>query len=863
MRIKNIELVNYVGIYNGIGKSKVSFSFSDDPIIVIRGDNGSGKSTLLRALNPFPDDSREIIPGRDGAKYITYIKDGKEINICIKYISTPKVMKKNMYIIIDGKDINPSGNISSGKEFIMELFGIDSQFLYLTGISSEDRGIADKKPAERKRFINSILDNIDAYNGFYKILSKKSALYNNLIQSVNDKINRISSKIEYSDFKRKLEEINEKILLETNIHDDAVGKLAIIEHKLYELKDTENAIKNVELKIKDIDNKIWMLENKSKEIENSIPDKYREYCFIKDDNAKLMEIKESLYQKWALVNESLKMTLSNIKDLNTSIIKDKAYIDQFNTTEDIEAMLKMTEEKLDSYQNYMKTIKDSLNEKQKKYFSYNLPDVGYTFALANDNFENMKNNIDFPTELLKNKLQYNGREKIEKCRKKINNISTKLDDVKYRYNLISKIKGDNKSVIPKECNLTQCPFYALSDFSHIDSLAIEYKATTDVYNNILAELKEAELLLKVQEYFNKTVSIIKSNTVAMGIIEKYYGIQLEKDIAENPWVLEDVLNILSDIAVAKEQFRVYSQYETEYYKTKISYDSIKSKASNIPIVLERLKESKEKLHNYMEQSSKYQKEKEQLEQENAEITETITKNSNYMRNKDEHDKVLNELRSTLKEEQSVMESKSIISDYKREREELLNIISEKKENISFLNNRFNEVKNYENLINEYRREHDELIRWYDKVETVKKYTSPTTGIQTVYMNAFMNNVIITVNHLLELLFDGRFYLTEFIINENEFRIPCYGNGLVNDDISSMSTSQICMLGMVISFAILYNSSKTYNIIKLDEIDGGLDNNNRIGFINVLTRLTELIHCEQCFIISHNEEFITNNYIEMR
>lgn len=863
MRIKNIELVNYVGIYNGIGKSKVSFSFSDDPIIVIRGDNGSGKSTLLRALNPFPDDSREIIPGRDGAKYITYIKDGKEINICIKYISTPKVMKKNMYIIIDGKDINPSGNISSGKEFIMELFGIDSQFLYLTGISSEDRGIADKKPAERKRFINSILDNIDAYNGFYKILSKKSALYNNLIQSVNDKINRISSKIEYSDFKRKLDEINEKILLETNIHDDAVGKLAIIEHKLYELKDTENAIKNVELKIKDIDNKIWMLENKSKEIENSIPDKYREYCFIKDDNAKLMEIKESMYQKWALVNESLKMTLSNIKDLNTSIIKDKAYIDQFNTTEDIEAMLKMTEEKLDSYQNYMKTIKDSLNEKQKKYFSYNLPDVGYTFALANDNFENMKNNINFPTELLKNKLQYNGREKIEKCRKKINNISTKLDDVKYRYNLISKIKGDNKSVIPKECTLTQCPFYALSDFSHIDSLAIEYKATTDVYNNLLAELKEAELLLKVQEYFNKTVSIIKSNTVAMSIIEKYYGIQLEKDITENPWVLEDVLNILSDIAVAKEQFRVYSQYETEYYKTKISYDSIKSKAFNIPIVLERLKESKEKLHNYMEQSSKYQKEKEQLEQENAEITETITKNSNYMRNKDEHDKVLNELRSTLKEEQSVMESKSIISDYKREREELLNIISEKKENISFLNNRFNEVKNYENLINEYRREHDELIRWYDKVETVKKYTSPTTGIQTVYMNAFMNNVIITVNHLLELLFDGRFYLTEFIINENEFRIPCYGNGLVNDDISSMSTSQICMLGMVISFAILYNSSKTYNIIKLDEIDGGLDNNNRIGFINVLTRLTELIHCEQCFIISHNEEFSTNNYIEMR
>ena len=140
------------------------------------------------------------------------------------------------------------------------------------------------------------------------------------------------------------------------------------------------------------------------------------------------------------------------------------------------------------------------------------------------------------------------------------------------------------------------------------------------------------------------------------------------------------------------------------------------------------------------------------------------------------------------------------------------------------------------------------------LEAVRYYLSPTTGIQTVFMRTYMGNIILKANELLSLIFNGQFIIQPFVINEAEFRIPCLGNGLLNDDISSMSTSQICMISMILSFAILSNSSTDYNILKLDEIDGGLDTENRIQFIGLLKQLIAMVGCEQCFLISHNMEY---------
>ena len=74
----------------------------------------------------------------------------------------------------------------------------------------------------------------------------------------------------------------------------------------------------------------------------------------------------------------------------------------------------------------------------------------------------------------------------------------------------------------------------------------------------------------------------------------------------------------------------------------------------------------------------------------------------------------------------------------------------------------------------------------------------------------------------------------------------------------MSTAQICMISMILSFALLRSTSNNYSIIKLDEIDGGLDANNRLNFVSVLSQLMSMLSYEQCIMISHNSEIAMYN-----
>ena len=64
--------------------------------------------------------------------------------------------------------------------------------------------------------------------------------------------------------------------------------------------------------------------------------------------------------------------------------------------------------------------------------------------------------------------------------------------------------------------------------------------------------------------------------------------------------------------------------------------------------------------------------------------------------------------------------------------------------------------------------------------------------------------------------------------------------------------------MILSFSLLYHSSTKYNIIKLDEIDGPLDQNNRLFFSDVLNNIMDIMGTEQCIMISHNAELQVDN-----
>ena len=162
------------------------------------------------------------------------------------------------------------------------------------------------------------------------------------------------------------------------------------------------------------------------------------------------------------------------------------------------------------------------------------------------------------------------------------------------------------------------------------------------------------------------------------------------------------------------------------------------------------------------------------------------------------------------------------------------------------------------MLQEY---YDELNMYkskYEKIEFIKKYSSPNKGIQTLFINMYMNTTLKLANELIQIIFNGDYVILPYVINDNEFRIPVGRNGIANDDISSLSTAEVSMISMIISFVLMHQSASKYNIASLDEIDGGLDNHNRIKFVYLIDQIMSILGMEQLILISHNNELNMND-----
>ena len=152
MRYLRATFKNYIGFFNGMGLYKVDIDLSKctHNIVLIQGCNGSGKSTLLFHLNPFPDGSTSFIPDKTAEKDLVLSHEGDTYTIQIISPADLKGRKTTKaFIQKNGIELNENGNISSYKDIIFSEFELDSNYISLSRLSSTDRGLGDKTPAER------------------------------------------------------------------------------------------------------------------------------------------------------------------------------------------------------------------------------------------------------------------------------------------------------------------------------------------------------------------------------------------------------------------------------------------------------------------------------------------------------------------------------------------------------------------------------------------------------------------------------------------------------------------------------------------------------------------------------------------
>ena len=874
MKLLSIRLENYIGIYNGRGDNilEVDLSQSTSNIVIIRGSNGSGKSTLLKALSPLQDDNTAIIPGMEGKKTLRYLYNGEVYEILyvhpVKNDGSRGQVKMQVYKGMNRVELNPTWNVTSGKDIIFDLFNLDANFLTLSQLSSEDRGLADKKPAERKKFVNSIINGIEVYNNMYKVITKKYSTFKNMINTISSKIRQIGN---IEELNARFINISKQVEDVSSERDKAVIEASKIDAEIGILTRDNNLEEYYKINEEIRDNIDYISASKSQVIDLSKGELSSENLYeLKDIIDNSLRTFDKDISKWkseeAVANAKIE-SISREKDeafnsLQTKITKRGTLLDGGFSDSDL-TLYKETKAKIAELENDINSLNSSIKNLSEAEALVNAMEmiVPVLDSLYNGlDATTKKEKYDFVKTTLDNDGKYVDQTvELSRTYNEVSRTVGELESEVLAYEILFD-KAKSLALRPKECNIDDCSFVK-------EAIEASSKHPEKRINDINKEISESKTLLKSLEKdiesYKELYDFNKRFTNLHGMVLSFRKL-LEKspvDYIIDPYQLLASLDHMEKLMIDFNQIRGIFNIIT----TKSNYEEI----------IESLKEP----------AAKYEANKaliDELDSDIASLKDKLTTIDNrLMAEKDAISETVTDISLTEFKIEVYTKCKSLVDEcigLDTRNEELqaqINSLSdialkvktldarmaEAKSRADRLNNDLNAILNERDkiasnktLLEDYIRDLDLYNKNFSILETIRYYLSPTTGIQTVFMRTYMGNIILKANELLSLIFNGQFIIQPFVINEAEFRIPCLGNGLVNDDISSMSTSQICMISMILSFAILSNSSTDYNILKLDEIDGGLDTENRIQFIGLLKQLISMVGCEQCFLISHNMEY---------
>lgn len=853
MLLKRLKLVNYGGIYNGMGLYEIEIDFTKcrHRIVLIKGDNGSGKSTIESALKPLPDDNASFISGKNAYKEIEYYDELTNIIYYIRYVheykNSSRTSKGYFYKTLPNGntiDMNPSGNISSCRELINEELELDSNYIALTQLSNTKRGIADLRPSDRKKFVNGILSSTDVYNTMYKTLSKKSSHYKSLMTNISAKIDNVGN---ITQLEEKLKSIESKI------------KEA--EEMIEQYSEVINKEKGMLLSIdpnSEISQRIKTFSEKKEEYSSKASECSKKLNSIYSSNPQLSTI--------AVNQKILDKLSSDMFNLDYSIKTKQNKIDMLIEARENDASRLEDEtaklNSLDSNTSLMEVakIKDKLNYRKQDIEArwgeiVDLKTISHDeFMIAYDVIMSISEIIVHVSSIIPEK-DINLR--FISLSNEISQIDNDIEDIiSFRNSMeVHEYKLDILVQRPKNCTDDTCPFIA--DALHAKALLDEFAEKRKTCKNSIASLqkRKSELEQELQNIdMNKQmVTLYNTNSI---ILKK---LNLGLDTYDNCMIslknnLIEVTTILKNLIEYSNDLNEYKSLDKDLNEINNKYHSLISQSDLINMITTSI----DKLNTQIDEDTN------KINTLNEEIANDINKLNNINRLFDSLNNIYN-LKIDLDECQDALrilneeieKNKSDIDKIEKlnsDIEKLTINISELKSQLEPLKKKAESLRYSISITTEYMKEYEEYNTAYSKIETLKYYCSPTTGIQLLFVNMYLNKIMENANNILSKLFNGVFALLPLVITETEFRIPVAVNGGINhDDITSMSSAQIALISMIISISLLSQTSTKLNIIVGDEIDAPFDSENRREFINILTQLMSLVKSSQCVLISHNSE----------
>ena len=865
MRLLRLRLENYIGIYNGMGLSSIEIDFSKciHKVLIIKGDNGTGKSTIFKALTPLADSSIDYIPDKTAIKEIAYETDFQTI-LNIKYESLVKdgIRRPTKCYLNrlnpDGsiENLNPSNNITTAKEVIYDILGIDDNFITLSQLSANKKGLGGLKPSERKRYVNSIISSLAAFNSIHKLITTKSTVLKSIIDSYVTKLSQIGNIAIVEDAIKKdtvaLQELDNK-------KNGLISEIATIKAELSRLDSSGNFLDDY----KNLSMRKIILEKEIRELPDI--EEYSEEKLIQyeKDMAKYDANEEMLSSRAKeLLDEESKIN-NNITELTIKLdsLYNKEHMD------DINSKIESTKKELESYKPYFHLFKTYKDISEQDYETVKLVIEKFNSTVENifqTYSETVRKESMSSLRTGKKEVILDHTEILSGLEKQLEDLRTEKRDVEF---LNNRSKDYNK--IPDDCNhKSDCPFIkdiveaknALRSRQSLYSLSTKINSTLDAIES--AKNLAEENMIKTQCLYEMK-SILEYIQSMSKIIRKFPGTESLDSINTLYHNIENGIRLNFESVDKYQEFKnistIVSALEDDLHSYETAKEKLISANAEIRILQEKIDTDLKNLSTIRDSKLSIFAEIEKIRSSKLEI-EMVLDSIRYAKiNKAKFEEVSVELNEITNKIESMEKNTVLIKD-------LTDKLNRRASELSALQNTdlpaiskaIEENKYRMVLFEQYTRDSQEYAAKYNEVQMIKKYTS-IHGIQTVYMSVFMNSILNTTNTLLRLLFGGRFALQPFIINENEFNIPCADSeGRVREDISIMSDSQLSMISMLISFVLLRNSSNRYNIIKLDEVDDNLDSMNRIQFSILIEQIMNDLGFDQCLIISHNNELDLSN-----
>lgn len=879
MKINRIKLKNYIGIFEGMGLKELEIDFNKNidnellsiknNVVILAGKNGSGKSTLMSTLHPFSgtQDNRDkiILEGTEGYKEIE-IQHHNDIYLIQHYYK--KSIKS--YIQKNGVELNENGNVTSFKEVVKDELDVDESYFKIGKIGSNVTSFIDFSTAERKKYINKFLPNIDDWVSLFNIVKDKSNLSKKDIKYVSEQLQKLDDieniKISIESYNQKLNTENSKLLklqksaaILQNSIDTKIKENNLEEGNIYK-KPYLSAKNDFQVSSDKVDRyfaKYPKLEDYTIDKCNSVINSNKTKLEVTTNE--ISSIKKSLDEKRSLLsknNTSYKEQEAQLEDL----IKNGSYDELKELYSEKESELKNIESKMKQYS--FSSIETSYKD---------ILSISSTLDNFNRSLKRFKDEdsrlLDF---LLKENLDMNHYNKLLiEYKQLVSNSKINLDKYKSRLNLYQNNLSlrSKLDLRPDKCRIDTCPFIRDAvKFKNVEADIIKAEnAISKVESDIERQESNVELIKNVITIFNQLENLYNNFSDFDFEIIKKAKLKCMKN-------LSTFENFVDTIKLTKSEIDELFDIDDikEYLELKESYtickDQLDNIGNNLKILesqlsfIETAKVNLEKLSNEIsELKNEISELEENLEDENLNLSKYNEKINilkdlvELLNTKSESEKIMNENHDNYFNIKSILAS---IEEEETEIKDINNEIKIKEKEIKNITTELDQWKLKENQYYEYQERKEKLESSFETIELIKKSLDPMKGIPIFFTKNYLVETAKIANELLDIAYKGKFQIN-FDLSDKNFYIQVITNDKgIKNDIIEASQGEVALTTISLSLAMIEQSVTKYNIILLDEIDATLDANNRINFINMIEMQIEKLGIEQIFIISHNNQFDT-------